>query len=176
MYRKIYPWLAGWGLLLLVSCVKDDSVKPGFDMVFREQFELRAGLSTFVVHHFYFREVPTRFQQILAQQGRSAADVTGVLMASGVLSGVFGDADLSVIQEVSLRAFKEPTINDQIEIAYRLPVPLDPGNRLDLIPSLADTKRYAQEERMGLDLAIRLRDIPRQTTTMQLDLRLRATY
>lgn len=176
MYKKTYPLLAAFALFLTVGCIKDNEVKPGFDMLFREQFEIPAGLNPYVVHHFYFRNLPTRFQQILDQQGRTASQVTGVLTASGVLSGIFGDANFNFLSEVSLRAFKEPNISNQVEIGYRLPVPLEPGNRLDILPSLADVKRYAQEDRMGLDLALRLRDITRQTTTVQLDLRLRATY
>lgn len=160
--------------LALFGCVQDNDSRPGFDMIFRDQFEIPAGINVFAVHHFYLRNLPTRFLTLVDQQGKAPGDVTGVLTGEGALTALFGDGDFSFITEVSVRAYKEGNVNDYIEVAYRQPVPLRPGARIDLIPSLADSKRFLQEERVSFDVAIWLRDIPKQSTPVQFDLRLRA--
>jgi hypothetical protein len=160
--------------LALLGCVQDNNNRPGIDLIFRDRFDIPAGLNVFAVHHFYLRSLPTRFTNLLNQQGSTPADVTGVLTGDGALTALFGDGDFSFVAEVSIRAYKEGNVNDYIEVAYRQPVPIRPGARIDLIPSLADSKKFLQEERVSFDVALLLRDIPRQSTPVQFDLRLKA--
>lgn len=159
---------------LFGGCAKENQ-GPGFDLIYREQFEMPAGIGPFVVHHFYLRNIPTRYQQLLTQQGKTDADVTGVVTVQGNLSGVFGDANFNVVSQVSIRVFQENDPDDYIEVAYREPVPLEPGNNLGLIPTLADSKRMVSESRMSIDVVIWLRSTTQDNIPVQLDLQLKAT-
>jgi hypothetical protein len=75
-----------------------------------------------------------------------------------------------------LRVFDERTPNDWVEIAYRLPTPLEPGSRLDLIPSLVDAKKYFSESRFSLVVVLRLRNTTSMEVPVRLNLIMRGGY
>ncbi len=171
--RTPFVWLV---LLLVFSQCKKDRVGPGFDLIYQRDFVLAPGLGPFVTHHFYFRDIPTRFQTLLRENGKTEADIQGVITRQASLVGIFGDADFSVVEEASLRVFVESDPKGAIEAAYRFPTPIERSNVLDLIPSLADTKRVMQGERFSIDLALRLRRNTTDETPVRLNLTLRATH
>ncbi len=158
------------------SCNKANDQTPGFDLIYQQDFILPAGIGNFEVHHFQIKNIPSRYQQSLDQQGKTDADITGVLTAQAVLSGVYSDANFDVIHQVSIRVFDASDPTDYIEIAYRDPTPLDPGNSLPLIPSLADAKRFFNQPRFSLDVVIWLRNITQVETETRLNLQMKATY
>lgn len=162
--------LAGW------SCNKNDDRAPGFDLIYQQDFVIPAGIGVFDVHHFQIHNIPTRYQQSLDQQGKTDADITGIQTVQATLSGVFGDADYAVVDQVSVRVFDPDAPNDYIEIAYRYPTPLDPGNSLPLIPTLADSKRFFKSSRVSLDIAIWLRSTTQTEIESRLNLQMTATF
>ena len=169
-----------YGLLLLVACstlsCKKDDLAPGFDMIYQQRFTIPAGIGVFQVHHFYLKNIPTKYMQNLTQHGKTDADVTGMITATAALNGLFGDANLNFVDQVSLRIYNEPNPDDYVEIAYRQPVPLEPGNSLPLIPSLADYKKYMTGPFFSMDVVFYLRNSTVIETDLQLDLQVRATY
>lgn len=175
MKNKIFLFLLGV-VVLGTSCNKDDDQIPGFDMMYQQDFTIPAGIGGFDVHHFQMTNIPTRYQQSLDLQAKTDEDITSVLTAQAVVGGVFGDADLSFVEQVSLRVFDSSDPNDYVEIAYRLPVPLDPGNTLPLIPSLADTKRFFKNPRVSFDVVFWLRNTTQDETPIRLSLQMKATY
>jgi hypothetical protein len=158
------------------SCNKDDGSGPGFDMVYREKVVIYAGISPFETHHFYFGNIQSRFQQLLQQHGKTEEDIDQILLEQGSITGVFGDERLEFLQEISIRLYDGIDVTDYIETAYRLPVPLDAGNNVGLIPTLADSKRFLQNNRFGIDVVLRLRNIPQEYNEVWLDLKFKATY
>lgn len=162
--------------LLGFSCKKDDGPRPGFDLIYQQEFIIPAGISAFDVHHFQIENITSRYQQSLDQQGKTDADITGVLTQQATLSGIFGDADFSIVDQVSVRIYDASDPTDYVEIAYRYPTPLDPGNSLPLIPSLADAKRFIQNPRFSLDVVIWLRNTTQLETDVRLNLQMKATY
>ncbi|MCS6928172.1 MAG: hypothetical protein NZM43_01625 [Saprospiraceae bacterium] len=162
-------------LILSVSCRKD-RIGPGFDLLYEREFVIAAGLGPFVTHHFYFRDIPTRFQTLLRENGKTEADIQAVLTRQASLGGIFGDADFSVVEEASLRVYLESDPKGAIEAAYRFPTPIERSNTLELIPSLADLKRIVRNERFSLDLALRLRRNTPDEIPARITLTLRATY
>ncbi len=171
--RTQVVWLA---LFFVFSQCKKDHIGPGFDLIYQRDFLLAPGLGPFVTHHFYFRDIPTRFQTLLRENGKTEADIQAVITRQASLVGIFGDADFSVVEEASLRVFTESDPKGLIEAAYRFPTPIDRSNVLDLIPSLANTKRVMANERFSIDLALRLRRNTTDETPVRLSLTLRATY
>lgn len=157
-------------VILCLSCKKTDDIGSGVDLPIREEFSIAAGLTPFVVHHFYFENVPTHFNQILGGSGKTIADVRRILTTQGNLGAIFNDVDFNFFEEVSVRLYPASRPNDYIETAYRLPVPLDNGPNLGLIPSLADVKNLVSEERINIDLALRLRSTTTEEIPTRLDL------
>lgn len=175
--RKIWFGLAP---ILLVSffqlsCHKDDELAPGYDMVFQRQFDIPAGISPFDVHHFQLKNIPTNWDDYLAEHSKTTADIKGVITSEASIGGIYGDADLSAIEKVSVRIYDEADPTDYLEIAYRDPAPFDSGNILKLIPSLADSKRFFTGARFSVDVVIYLRKNTEQINEVRLDLKMRAT-
>jgi len=163
-------------LLLSASCKKKEDTRPGFDLQYQTQFDIPAGLGPFVVHHFYLKNIPTRFEQTLLQNGKLKEDIAAILTTQANLSGIFGDADFAFIEQISVKVYNETDPIGAIEAAYRFPVPLDPGNNLPLIPSLADLKDILEEPRFSLDVALWLRKTTQIETSVRLDLQFKAVY
>jgi len=162
--------------LLGLSCNKEDGLAPGFDMVFQREFSLPAGIGIFDVHHFQLKNIPSNWDQYLDQHNRTAEDILGVVTAEASIGGIFGDADLGLVERISIRIFKESNPNDYVEVAYRDPAPFDSGNVLPLIPSLADSKRFFIEPRFSVDVVIWLRQTTQDQSDLRLNLTMRATF
>lgn len=171
----IFLLLAGAALLGL-SCNKDDDQAPGFDLIYQQDFIIPAGIGVFDVHHFQIENIPSRYQQSLDQHGKTDSEIKGILTAQAVLSGIYNDADFAIIDQISVRIYDSTDPTDYVEIAYRYPTPLDPGNSLPLLPSLADSKRFFQNARFSLDIVIWLRNTTQLETETRLNLQMKATY
>lgn len=168
------------GILLLcclafAGCKKEETL-PGFDMIYTQDFSFPAGIGPFVTHHFYFKNLFTRYDNLLTQAGKTDAEISRILTLQASLSGIFGDANFNVVEEASLRIYNESDPLGFIEVAYRFPTPIDPSNTLDLIPSLADAKKIMSQDRFSIDLALRLRNTTFDETPVRLNLQFKANY
>jgi hypothetical protein len=161
-------------LLLGISCTKNNDQGPGFDMAYHQEFTIPVGLGTDVVHHFYFHDISTNYSQYLAQHQKTDADIARIIPEQFTLAGIFGDANFDYVDEMTLRIYKESDPNGYIEIAYRYPVPISPGNNLPMIPDLPDIKNFLSGSRFSLDLALRLRNIPQAEIQAKLDSQFKA--
>ena len=170
-----------WGLSILafsflqLSCNKDNDIAPGYDMLFQRQFDIPAGISPFDVHHFQLKNIPTNWDDYLAEHNKTSDQISGVITAEASIGGVYGDADLSAIEKVSVRVYDETNPSDYLEIAYRDPAPFDSGNILKLVPSLANSKRFFTGARFSVDVVIYLRKNTEIINEVRLDLKMRAT-
>lgn len=162
--------------LVGLSCKKEDSQPPGFDMAFQRDFSIPAGISAFDVHHFQLKNIPSNWEQYLLQHGKTDADIARVINAEASLGGIFGDVDLSVIDRISVRVYDSANPNDYVEIAYRDPAPIDSGNVLPLIPSLADAKRFFTDPRLSIDVVVWLRRTTLDQSDVRLNLTMRAVF
>ena len=158
-----------------LSCNKGQDLLPGFDMLYQENFVIPVGISQFEVHHFQFENVSSRYQGYLDQYKKTDAEITGIFTGKAGISGIFGDSNLDFIDQVSIRVYDQSDPNDYVEIAYRYPVPLDPGNNLPIIPSLADAKRFFSKSRFAIDVVIWLRRTTNEESEVRLNLEMRAT-
>lgn len=163
-------------LFIAGSCNKDEETGPGFDMIFQETFYIPPGISPFESHHFFRENIQSRFQQYLQQNGKTEEDIKTIQLEQGTLSGQFGDAQLEFIQELSVRLYDGIDVTDYIEVGYRLPVPYDAGNSIGIIPTLANAKRFLSGNRYGIDVVVRIREIPQIESEVRLDLKFKATY
>jgi hypothetical protein len=162
--------------LIGLSCNKEDGIAPGFDMMFQRDFQIPAGIGVFDVHHFQLKNIPSNWQEYLDKHGKTDADISGIITSQASLSGQYGDVDLSVIDRIFFRVYDESNPNDYLEIAYRDPTPLDSGNGLPLIPSLANSKRFFTNPRFAVDVVIYLRRTTQEISDVRLNLTMRATF
>jgi hypothetical protein len=162
-------------LSLGLGCKKDD-LGPGTEILYRKDFQIQAGLGTFVVHHFYLNNVASNYAATLTAENLTDAQITAVTNISGELSTVFGDGNLDFVHRISVRVFPEGEPFNYIEVAYRDPTPLTIGTNLGLIPSLADAKSILRKDRFGIDIAIETRNLTSETIPVRIDLKFKATY
>ena len=171
-YWSVLIWLS----VLWLGCNKSEENGLGFDVLLERQFSIQPGIGPLVVHHFYLENVPTNFQQYLHQAGKQPEDITKVLTSRASLDAIYDEHKLDFIDRISIRLYDERTPNDYIEIAYRDPAPLDPGSSMGLIPSLADSKRMIELDRVSIDVAMELRKTTPDEIPVKLSLLLRANY
>ena len=174
MHYKIFFFTLGL-LMLTTNCHKNDGPGRGVDLTYRQTFEIPAGIGVFDVHHFYISGIPTKYTATLSQAGVTNTDISRVTTIEGAITGLFGDANLDYVDRISIRAF-ESDPNNYLEIAYRDPSPLDPGNTIGFIPSLSDSKNFFSKDKFSLDIVVWLRKTTQETTPVQLDLKVRAEY
>lgn len=160
---------------VVTGCKKDNAPGRGVDLLFRQTFEIPAGIGVFDVHHFYLKNIPTNYTSTLGLSNITAADIVRVITTQGSMNGTFGDANLDFIDRLSIRVYTDDP-NDYLEIAYRDPAPIDPGNNMGLIPSLSDSKDFISAEKVNFDIVFWLRRTTTETTPVQLDLTMRAEY
>jgi hypothetical protein len=156
-----------------LGCKKNEGPGPGYDLLFRHFFEVPVGINVFQVHHFYLENVPTKYFETLASAGRDTTEIEKILTIEGTLAGQFSDVDLRFIRSVSVRAYTDSP-NDFLEIAYNDPAPVNPGNRMPLYASLADSKAFFARETINLDVAIQINRVTEDNYPLQMDLTLRA--
>ncbi|MCK6695262.1 MAG: hypothetical protein L6Q97_24570 [Thermoanaerobaculia bacterium] len=162
-------------LLLFCRCNKEDEA-PGFDMLFQQELTIPAGIGGVLTHHFYLKNISTRYDALLSQFGKQDGDITRIVTSRAAIAGIFGDADFSIVEEAILRVYQESDPTGFIEVAYRYPTPIDPSNNLDLIPGLADSKRIMSQDRFSIDLALRLRYSTTEEIPTRLTLQFKAVY
>ncbi len=175
MQRSIFT-LAFIVMVGLTDCKKEELFDKYANLVYREYFDIPAGVGVFDVHHFYINQMPTKYLSSLAQGGVGKNDVTKVLTSQGSISALFGDADLRFVDRISIRAFAEGDPSNYIEIAYRDPSPVNPGTSIGLIPSLASAQEFFQQDFVNIDVVFYLRETTTEAVNMQLDLTMRAGY
>ena len=166
----VLPALLGW------SCNKDDDIRPGFTFQYHEEFEIPVGYAPPQSLIIQLKNIQTRYKELLVQYGKTEDEISGIITTRASLGSVFGDANFDFVEEASVRLYQEADPTDYIEVAYRYPVPFDPGPTLGLIPSLADSKRMLEQTRFSIETSLRLRKTTVDNFPVKLDLEFKAIY
>ncbi len=153
--------------LLLGACKKEEISL--FDMVYRKDFSIQAGLSTIDNHHFRLTNIPSNSDTLFTVHSVTLEDITSITPKSARLTAIFANVDYSFLFNVSVRIFKDdPDVYR--EIFYRDNVPANTGDFLDLIPTLVDVKEYMKDEKINIDVVlIRPRTTPSAFIETRLD-------
>lgn len=98
-------------------------------MMFQQEFTIPAGIGGVSTHHFYqLKNLSTRYEAWLKfNMGKRMTRLSILSRLKPPLRN-FGDADFSIVEEATLRAYQETDPNGFIEVAYRFPTPIDPNN------------------------------------------------
>lgn len=159
--------------LLPFSCKKDD-LGPGFDMQYDRDFAIPPGSTPLVVHHFKM-DIPSAYQQYLSAHKLQDADVRAIVASQASLTSL-DNVDLSFIEQMYIRVYKDDSPSDFIEIAWRQPVPGDTGQTLGLVPNEPNVKEYLIEQRFKVDVGMMLRRTTQEEIPVRMRLQFRASY
>ena len=147
--------------LLFASCRKTEA---GFDMSYRREFNLPGGLNIFQSHNFEFKDIACDTSVFFKTNSATASEITRIEPSTMNIRAIFGGADNSYVfidrVEVWISDPNRPNLTAQIAF-FRDNVPINTGNRLDLIPNNIDVRPFLVEgSRFNLRINLRLRNTP----------------
>jgi hypothetical protein len=157
---KYIPFLVALSMLLW-GCKKD---QPGFEMQYRRTFILPIGLDNFLSHNFEFKDISSDTTVFFTPNNATSNQIDRIEPLSMNIRALFGGNDnrFNIISrvEVWISDPSRPKLTPQI-VFFRDDVPLNTGNRLDLIPNNVDVRPFLIEgSKFNLRINFRLRNIP----------------
>ncbi len=151
--------------LLFWQCQKDDLV-VAFRMEYPNlTFDIPAGLNTLDSHFFILRSIPTNKNFFFGSNDE--ASIVEITPSFARIVGLQGNlADYGFINEIVVRICQDNDVNPtnvvdkcRREIFFREGIPLNVGNRVDLLPNSNNLKAELTEETFTVVLVLRrLRD------------------
>ncbi len=143
-------------LPILFSACGNDGV--GFNMSYRQDFEIPAGLGTFDTHVFEFVNIPTNKNVFFSANDVTESDITDITPRDARLSINFGEEDLFFVREVVVEIFTQDNQRGK-EIYFRENIPINTGNSIQLIPSLPQVTEILTGDQFSIRVEMLLRDI-----------------
>jgi hypothetical protein len=144
---------------MLLSCNKDRRQEL-FVLTYPPppiNFEILPGLNTFDTHIYTLSPIPSRFEEMLANSGRSAGDVVSIEAKAGALTSVFQDINLDFVHRVSIFIFDPFDPENKIEFFYMDPVPFRDKTVIQLFPGIADISEWVKKDYFGLEIRLDFR-------------------
>ena len=167
----------GFGGVLLVlvllthSSCRQDQGERLFELNYPNQsFEVNKVLNTIESHFFIIGPLPNTLNSVLKNSTATENDITRIEPFYASITSIDGFS-FKFIEEISIRIcnVSDPSRCD-LEIFYLDQIPFSAGDRLELLPSLANVKDYLiGENQFTIEVVfLRLRDF----SPAQMDLRL----
>jgi hypothetical protein len=150
---KIFKVLLGLFVLINWQCAKDDKIL--FDLNYEVKVPLTAGMSSTLTHNFNFFDLQTFYKASLKANGYTDSQIKTIEPASAFLLSLDSGNVFDFVQEVSVRISDNEIFNK--EYFYTIQVPLNAGDRLDLVGTLVDAKEYLQNDRFNVRVIFKLR-------------------
>ena len=122
------------------------------------EFLIQPGLSpTTGIHGVKIKDIPTNYNNYLAANGRTAADISKIACASGKISAQLSGVGYGFIQEIEI-FIVDPNDNANNKVVFeRYQVPQNTGLQLELIGRLVDAAPILAEETFEVWVEMRLR-------------------
>ncbi len=145
-----------WSCLLLWSgCTKQDEVL--FEIPFRLNFEIAAGLNPFEKHFYRITNVPTNIQT-LRQQFKISEDQTVIIRpASAIFSALHQDIDFSFIEELGISIYQGLDQNNDTDVFLTDFVPANAGRNINILPFDDDVADVLNHPTVNFIVSLRLR-------------------
>lgn len=159
--------------LLLIPFLFSDCKKEEpflFEMNYRVDFTIQAGLSPFAgTHIFRIPGIPTNIAQNLQERNLSLEDIESISPKGGLLTAIFDGGEYSFIREVSVKIISSTTNSIKQEIFYHPQVPENQNGDLSLAGTLVDAIDFISEETFTIEVELMLRDISPQSIDTRFD-------
>lgn len=154
-------------ILGCMGCNGDNEKDVIFEMTYRVDFEIPAGLNTIEDHFFPFRGVNSILDSLLVFHGYTRDDISTINPRSARLTSAFSGEDYDFVQEFSTYLFLGETNNLGHEAFWRNEVPLNTRDILDIPGTLLDAKEFFLEPKFNLELRFDTRLVTSTFTTTQ---------
>ena len=155
--------------LLWLGC-KEDGAKPIlFEMTYRVDLEIPAGLNTIEDHYFQFKRINSLLDSLLSFHGFTREDISSVNPKTARLTAAFAGDEYNFIRELSLYLFVDEVNGRRSEAFWRPEIPLNTGEILDVPGTLIDGKDYFFEPRFNIELRLDTRDFTNTFIETRLD-------
>jgi len=154
--------------VLVSSCTKD--AKPLYEVRLDANFIISSSLpvSNVLRHYAVIRDVPVFYTQYANQKGIDTSLIKFVYPSYGSIKTVFGDSDLSFIEDVIV--YIVPKSGPKLEI-YRIDfVQYNTGNEIRMLSQTFDgLKKLLKNELVDVEVGFRLRQFPPRDIQAKLD-------
>ena len=149
-------------VLFFASCDGEEQKDVIFEMAYRLEFEIPAGLNTIEDHYFVFRNNTSTLDSLLSFYGYEREDISAINPKSARLTSLFSGDEFDFLHEFSLYLFKDENNNQAHEAFWRTEIPLNTGTIVDIPGTLLDTKDFFLEPKFNAELRF---DTRKTTTT-----------
>ena len=142
-------------LIFIGSCGGNEEPKVRISL--EADVDIPAGRNALISHVFLLRNLRTVPDVTITDELK--ANIIEVFSTRGEMRGRFGPIDLSIVDDVSVRAVSRENPSLTKEVFYRENVPLDERNDLLLFSSLSNTSDILLDETVDIELSIRFKTV-----------------
>lgn len=142
-----------------------------FEMSFPNQdIFIPAGLNTIESYFFPINQIETNIDFFLNNNNVAIEEITAINPRFARITALNGNIDFDFVEEISIRICDTDEPNCALEIFYLNNIPFGTTDQIDLLPSLANTKRFLEKEDFKIEVVLlRLRDISPFTIDARVD-------
>ncbi len=167
MTKNLYVFIL-FLILILSGCSKD--AKPLYEVRLDADFYISSSLpvSNVIRHYATIRNVPVFYNQYAAQKNVDTAHIQVAYPSYGSIKALFGDNDLSFIEDVIVSIV--PKKGPKLEI-YRIDfVHYNTGGEIRMLSQTFDgLKKVLKDEFIDIEIGFRLRQFPPRDVKARLD-------
>ena len=160
-------------LVGLSSSCNPDNEEVLFRMDFEENFTIDPGLSPFLVYYFELRNISTFWEEQLQTHNLTDADIDEVKPSRLRIASLFLEEELDFIQEIEVFVYTDDETN-KTDVAYSINVPRNTKYEINLAPALPNLKDFFSEDKVNIQIKLRLRESTSRQSTCRMTLELKA--
>ena len=138
-----------------MSCRKKDRVL--FEIPFRLNFQVQAGLNPFVKHYYPVTNISTNIQTLREQFNVDPDQVLRIRPSSAIFSSLHQDVDLDFIQEVGISVFEGFDQENDTDVFLSDFVPVNAGRNINVLPFDDDVAEVINVDKINFLVSLRLK-------------------
>lgn len=142
---------------LLFGCGNNDE-NLLFEMPYRVEFEIPAGLNTIDDHFFEINNIPTNADSIFSFYGVDKDAVFRIDPGIAELSTIFSNVNYGFIQEAAIEIFNDDNPVGK-EVFFRIQIPQNIGSRMDMAATLVDAQEFLKQDNFNIRLILDTRQL-----------------
>jgi len=152
--------------LLFLQCKEEPQIL--FEMPYRVDFEITAGLNPFDAHYFNSPNINSKVDTLFSVHNVDQNEIISIQPHIGRLSTVFNDVDYDFVRDISVRIYNDDP-DDFREIFYRDELPLNTKGDIDLLPTLTDIQDFVKNDQFNIIVRFEFRNAPPEFIQSRLD-------
>jgi len=172
MYRISVYLIPILVMLCCSGCRKDNRPDVIFEMTYRMDFEIPAGLNTVEDHFFQFRNIESNLDSLLSFHGYTREDIGSINPQGAQLLSSFSGDEYDFVYEFSIYIYDGIQNDLAYEAFWRNEIPLNTGRLLQVPGTLIDAKDFFEGDKIHIET----RFDTRTTTTSFIESQLEFTF